>query len=261
MPTRKGKRNLFESYKPDIAQTAVRVLLEFIKNGQITRVKNPELFDEYYKNPDVQMFFENIVNPTADVTLLETPNMVVFCPNPDNRFFGYTNEELRKQMIGSNTSNTDLYLGYFIILCLLAEFYGPNIIDNELSNGGITYVKISELVKTVTDRLQTVADRDEDEISMLEFETDTNLKQAARHWLNKPEYNPRLKIQRISHLTRMGFVLKVCKFLEDEGLVHTQNDREVYLKEKAQLMVRRYYGDAQRKETLMKFILKQEGLT
>jgi hypothetical protein len=46
--------------------------------------------------------------------ILRSGDTLYFTPGNDNRFLGFTNEELRDKMGFSN--NTELYAGYIIIL-------------------------------------------------------------------------------------------------------------------------------------------------
>jgi len=76
-------------------------------------------------------------------------------------------------------------------------------------------------------------------------------------WRDLPEYDQTLVRLRGSKNNRVSFILKVCAFLQEEGLVVVAHDREIYITEKLHQMVQKYYSDGGRKEQLLALIRKK----
>jgi len=234
---------MFESYKAETVATALQIFLELARQGELHVEENPELVQAYKSDIEVQGLFANIIEPLADVKVLESLYVLYLSPNLDNRFFGYTNEELRQKM-GLNT-NRELYLAYFIILCLLAMFYG----EDSLSEVSRSYVTANDLEQFVTVRLREIGSTGE--LTEQEKELEINLQSSVELWQDMPEYDPELKALRRSTKNRISFILKTARFLEEEGLAHVEVDREIYITDKTEQMVRKYYSDRGRQEKLL----------
>ena len=234
---------------------ALKIFLELVRKGQIHLEEAPELVQAYKTDSEVQGLLTNLVEPLAGVKILDSLYTLYLSPNLDNRVFGYTNEQLR-QLLGLK-DNRELYLAYFIILALLALFYGEDSLG-ELSR---TYVTIHDLEQFVTGKLADItgigkngvnAEKGENqELEELEKELEINLKSSVELWQDMPEYDPELKKLRGTTKNRISFILKVGAFLQEEGLALVQQEREIYLTEKTEQMVRKYYSDRGRKDKLL----------
>ncbi|KUO74896.1 MAG: hypothetical protein APF81_23415 [Desulfosporosinus sp. BRH_c37] len=234
---------MFESYKADTVETALKIFLELVRLGQLHQEDYPEMVQAYKTDQEVQGLFTNIIEPLADVKVLESLYVLYLSPNVDNRCFGYSNEELRDKM--KLSTNRELYLAYFVILSLLAMFYG----EDSLSEVSRSYVTVSDLEQFVSNRLQDL--KTNPELPEVEKELEINLLSSVELWQDMPEYDPDLKSLRRSTKNRISFILKVAKFLEAEGLAHVEQDRELYATEKTEQMVRKYYSDRGRQEKLL----------
>ena len=234
---------MFESYKAETVETALKIFLELARLGQLHQEDYPEMVHAYKTDQEVQGLFANIIEPLADVKILESLYILYLSPNVDNRFFGYTNEELRDKM--KLATNRELYLAYFVILSLLAMFYG----EDSLSEVSRSYVTVSDLEQFVSTRLQDLGVNPD--LTDLEKELEINLLSSVELWQDMPEYDPDLKALRRSTKNRISFILKVAMFLETEGLAHVEQDRELYATEKTEQMVRKYYSDRGRQEKLL----------
>lgn len=234
---------MFESYKAETVETALKIFLELARLGQLHQEDYPEMVQAYKTDQEVQGLFTNIIEPLADVKVLESLYVLYLSPNVDNRFFGYTNEELRDKM--KFATNRELYLAFFVILSLLAMFYG----EDSLSEVSRSYVTVSDLEQFVSTRLQDLETNPD--LTDLEKELEVNLQSSMELWQDMPEYDPDLKALRRSTKNRISFILKVAMFLEAEGLAHVEQDRELYATEKTEQMVRKYYSDRGRQEKLL----------
>ncbi|KLU60190.1 hypothetical protein CEB3_c36210 [Peptococcaceae bacterium CEB3] len=237
---------MFESYKAETVASALEIFLELVKKGELHAEEYPQLVQTYKTDLEVQGLLTNIVEPLADVKILESLYVLYLSPNLDNRFFGYTNEELRQRL--GLTLNRELYLAYFIILSLLAMFYG----EDSLSEVSRSYVTAADLERFVSERLQSLAGAAE--LPEWEKELEVNLLSSVELWQDMPEYDPELKTLRRSNKNRISFILRVARFLEEDGLAHVEQDREIYLTQKTEQMVRKYYSERNRQEKLLSLL-------
>ena len=100
---------------------AFRIFLQLLPTGHI---EDLELLYHYEQNPNVRLILEEIIEKEADLKIFSMGSHLYLSPGVNNRFFGYTNEELRSAMKLEN--NSELYLAYFAMLCLLAQFYNSD---------------------------------------------------------------------------------------------------------------------------------------
>jgi hypothetical protein len=235
-----------EFYRGEKVQTALTLFLELIRRGQVNADDDLELIQAYKNDPEVQELLTELFESQAEVKILETVDRLYLSPNMDNRFFGYTNEQLRQRL--RLYDNKELYLAYFVILSLLAMFYGSDSFE-EVSR---YYVTVQDLEQFITAKLESL--KQEADMDALEQAAEYNLKTSAELWQDMPEYDTEIKQLRRTTRNRISLILRVCSFLQDEGLVLVQGEREIYILDKTEQMVRKYYSDNERKEKLLGLI-------
>ncbi|NPV26740.1 MAG: hypothetical protein HPY81_04595 [Firmicutes bacterium] len=241
-----------EFYRAEKVSTAIKIFLELVRRGQLNADDELELVQAYKNDVEVQTLLTEVLEPLADVQILETLDRLYLSPGPDNRFFGYTNEQLRQRL--KLYDNKELYLAYFVIMCLLAMFYGSDSLEEVTRY----YVTVEDLEQFVTSKLANL--RQTENIKQIEAEVEYNLLTSAELWQDMPEYDTEIKYLRRTTKNRISFILRVCAFLQEEGLVVVQGEREIYLQDKTEQMVRKYYADLGRKEKLLGLIGGSKGV-
>lgn len=238
---------MFESYKAESVAKGFQLFLELVQKGSVGL--DSELLLEYRNDPELQDLFVNIFEPEAKVKLINTINTLYLVPETDNRVFGYTNEQLRQKM--KLVDNKELYLAYFIITCLLALFYGSESMD-EIQR---SYVKYEELERFTTLKLRELGEGEETE--ELEKELEINLRSTKDLWLDMQEKDESITRLRSTTKNRASFIAKVSSFLSEEGLIHEQGT-EIYVLEKTEQIIRKFYSDNQQKSKLLSLLTLKE---
>ncbi|HHX95719.1 MAG TPA: hypothetical protein GX691_07875 [Clostridia bacterium] len=230
-------------------RSAFRIFMRLLEKGAILESER-ELQHEYLRE-EVRYVLEEIIETEAEVKVFSAGGILYLSPGVDNRFFGYTNEELRKKM--ALRSNSELYLAYFIILNLLAKFYNSE--DQSLASR--QFVPLSELEETITGHIKTVLEADPVEVRMLEEDYAINLRSAGEVWLDLPSFDDHIVNLSRARNNRISLLLRVMRFLEGEELVQVLEEREVRLLPKMEHLVIKYYFNSQRKDYLLE-LLSQE---
>jgi hypothetical protein len=188
----------------------------------------------------------NIFEDEAGIMLLRSGDTIYYTPKTDNRFLGFTNEELRKSMSLSN--NTELYASYIIVLSILIKFYNGENYNVKCR----TILKVEELERYVTSKLKILSERisGEEEDENLGY----NFSAVAKLWLELPPYDEKITSYSRSSGTRISFIYKTLNFLKEQGLVNIDNESEIFTTEKLDIMATAYYPESNRKKELISYI-------
>lgn len=230
-------------------RSAFKIFMRLLESGVIAENER-ELQHEYLRG-EVRYILEEVIEREADVKIFSAGGTLYLSPGVDNRFFGYKNAELRDRMGLRN--NSELYLAYFIILNLLAKFYNSD--DQSLASR--QFVPLAELEETITGHVTTVMEASPDEVRMLEEDYDINLRSVAEVWLDLPPFDDNVTHLNKARNNRISLLLRVMKFLEDEGLVQVLENREVRLLAKMEHLVIKYYFNSQRKDYLLELFSQE----
>ena len=96
----------------NIALEIINTLLQEIKKSE-----NAELYQQYVGNDEVESLCDMIAEKMG-FNIYRLDNTLNLCVMLDNKVFGYSNEDLKKKIKILN-KNEDIYLMYFIIICVL----------------------------------------------------------------------------------------------------------------------------------------------
>lgn len=231
---------------------AFRIFLQLLPTGHI---EDLELLYHYEQNPNVRLILEEIIEKEADLKIFSMGSHLYLSPGVNNRFFGYTNEELRTAMKLEN--NSELYLAYFAMLCLLAQFYN----SDDQTRTSRQFLPLEELEAIMTGHVSEIQAATDEQVEAWEEEMQVNLSSVAALWSEMPAFNETLKHQRKGRNNRISFLLRVLSFLENEGLVQVLDDSEVRLLPKLEHLVVKYYFHSQRKDYLLQLLAKPLELT
>jgi hypothetical protein len=224
---------------------AFRIFLQLLPTG---RIEDQEFLYHYEQNPNVRFILEEIMEKEADVKIFSMGGFLYLSPGVNNRYFGYSNEQLRTLMKLAN--NSELYLAYFAMLCLLAQFYNSD--DQALTSR--QFLPLEELEAIMTGHVAEIQAAQAEQIEALEEELQVNLSSVASLWTELPAFNETLKHQRRGRNNRISFLLRVLSFLENEGLVQVLDDSEIRLLPKLEHLVVKYYFHSQRKDYLLQLL-------
>lgn len=229
---------------------AFKIFMYLIKNGSIPEDKRD--YHYAYQRSEVRHVLTEIIEEEAEVKIFSLGGVIYLSPGVDNWFLGYSNQQLRDKMKLQN--NSKLYLAYFVILCLLAEFYN----SKDQSMASRQFLGLDELEETVTEQINQVRMSPDSEIKQAENKLDLNLSDVAGVWEDLPPFDDELKNLRLGRNNRISFMLRVMSFLEDEGLIQVLEDREIRLLPKFEHLIIKYYFHSERKDKLLQLI--EDGL-
>lgn len=194
---------------------------------------NAKLYQEYNTNGEIY----DIVHMSLkkmNLHLYEYKNSLYLSAGENNRVFGYSNEELRKEIGLRN--NKELYLAYFVMYDILTFFYHS-------SEGGAytEFARIDEIVTSVDAALSGLLNN-ETGIVMEEVDEE-GFTQIALCWDELPTTgNDDAQEARASRGSKVGFVKMVLQFMVRQDLFIEAQGR-YYPKERFMALAENYFEE------------------
>lgn len=193
---------------------------------------NGALYQEYNTNGEIY----DIVRMSLaklNLNLYEYGNGLYISPGENNRVFGYSNEELKKEIGVRN--NRELYLAYFVIYDILTFFYNS-------SDGGTytEFARVEEIVSGVDAALKGLLDTEDGLVP--EEVDDGGFTQIALCWDQLPAAANELADTRASRRTKAGFVKLVFAFLVRQELFLEASGR-FYPKPRFRALAENYFEE------------------
>lgn len=214
-------------------EKALEIFSGLVTGEEIGR-KNKDtssLYEEFSDNSqvyDIVMMMCRKMN----LSLYEYKDTIYLSPGSGNRVFGYTNEELKKE-IGIRV-NRELYLCYFIMYAVVTRFY------TDTSAGTFTeYVRGEDVINAADSMLASVMGK----INLMSLdEVEENSFQAiAALWEELPltisEESAAVKAARG---TKAGFVKMVFNFMERQNLL-LENEGRYYPTDRLRAITENYF--------------------
>ncbi len=233
-----------ENLSPDSVRKAFSLYMSLIEKSRITKKDNPELFMSY-EDPEIS-FVTRIFEEEAGIMILRSGDTLYFTPGTDNRFLGFTNEELRDKMGFSN--NTELYAGYIIILSIIIKFFNGENYNNKVRS----VLKVEELESFITSKLESYMSFENREAT--DEALNYNFGSVSKYWLDLPTYDEKIKNFSQAKGTKISIIYRTLRFLQEQGLVNLDNDSEIYTTEKLETLVISYYPESTRKKEILSFL-------
>lgn len=200
---------------------------EVKRNGE-----NAGLYEEFALGTEVYDQVMTIFKK-LNIDVYEHRDALYITAGDNNRVFGYTNEELKKE-IGIRL-NRELYLCYFIIYQIMTCFY---------RDGGsrmlTEYVKAETVIQSVDAALFGIIKKLK-ELSLDEVE-ENSLKEIAMVWEDMPLVQTEDVQTRASRGSKTGFVKLVFNFLVSQELFLEAEGR-YYPKDRFQALMEHYYDE------------------
>lgn len=218
-------------------EKALEIFSSLITGEEIGR-KNKDtasLYEEYSDNSQVYDMV-TMMCKKMNLSLYEYKDTLYLSPGSGNRVFGYTNEELKKE-IGIRV-NRELYLCYFIMYGVITRFY------TDTSSGTFTeYVRNEDIINAVDGMLSSVISK----INLMSLdEVEENSFQAiAALWEELPlvisEENAKAKaLVKAARGTKAGFVKLVFNFMEKQKLL-VENEGRYYPADRLKALTENYF--------------------
>lgn len=194
---------------------------------------NAALYQEYNTNAEVY----DIVQMTLkkmNLYVYEYKNRLFMSPGENNTVFGYSNEQLRRE-IGVKV-NKELYLCYFIIYNTITEFYTDT---NSFSYA--EFARIEDIIKNMDASISGILDKTKGLI-MDEIE-ENSFKQIALLWDSLPVTSMEdTSGMRAARNSKTGYVKMVFNYLVRQELFAESQGR-YYPTDRFRALVENYFDE------------------
>lgn len=194
---------------------------------------NAAYYQEYNGNAEVYDIVQMSLKK-MNVKLYEYQNGLYVSAGENNTAFGYTNEELRKEL--GVRLNSELYLAYFVIYNTITEFYSDTATATYTE-----FVRVEDVIEKVDKSAAGILDKKAG-IILDEIE-ENSFKQIAVSWEELPaatvEEQAGLRAARNS---KAGFVKMVFNFLQAQELL-TESGGRYYPSKRFRALIENYFDD------------------
>ncbi len=202
---------------------------EVSRSNQDTR----DMYEEYYSNSAVYDITNRLVKK-LNLNIYEYNESIYVTAGEGNRVFGYTNEDMKRQL--GLRLNKELYMVYFIMYNALLSFY-----QDSASYQVKEYVKQEEIMEQVSSYLMAIT-KDLSVYSMEDLEAES-FKTIALLWDELPAVTSDDKDKnRASRASRTGYVKLTFNFLIAQKLFVEVEDR-YYSTDRFKALVENYFEE------------------
>ncbi len=211
---------------------ALDIAAKLIQGEEIGREKNFSLYEEYNTNPEVYEILSELLKKW-NLSLYEYQDTLYISPGENNRVFGYSNEELKKEL--GIRLNRELYLCYFIMYIILMRFYADTGSYNYTE-----YIRIPDVVAAADASLKNIMDSLQ--LFVKEEVEEESFKAVAMVWADLPVSAKDEQQIRAVKTTRSGFVKLVLNFMVEQQLLSEAQER-YYPKKRLQALAENYFEE------------------
>lgn len=211
---------------------ALDIVSVLITGGEIQRNgANDALYQEYATGSEV---YDNVnaILKKLNINIYEYNYGLYITAGNGNKIFGYTNEELKKEL--GIKLNRELYMCYFIIYTIMTRFYK--------TGGGSTfteYIKPEEIINGVDGLLSNIIGS-LNVMGIDEIEADS-FKELALVWEDMPMVITEESALRAGRSSKAGFVKLVLNFMQSQGLL-LESEGRYYPKDRFKAIMENYYN-------------------
>jgi hypothetical protein len=195
---------------------------------------NSGLYQEYSTNAEVYDIVELSLKK-MNLSIYEYHNELYAGPGASNTVFGYTNEQLKREL--GLRLNKELYLVYFIIYNIITEFY-----TDTINTTYAEFIRVEDIIRKVSDTTDSIIDRKNgyvfDEVE------ENSFKQIALTWDELPAATVEMTELRAAKNSKSGFVKLVCNFLCSQKLLCESDDR-YYPTSRFRAVIENYFENTQ----------------
>lgn len=212
---------------------ALDITSKLIMGENISRESNIALYEEYNANAQVYTYVHAVLKK-MNLDIYEYNYGLYVSPGENNRIFGYSNEELRREL--GLKVNKELFLCYYIIYNIIMEFYTDTTTYNY-----VEFVKIEDVIATVDGSVGSIVDLTKG-IIVDEVE-ENSFKQIALMWNDLQTVTvDDVADVRAARNSKSGYVKIVFNFLENQHLF-TQVEGRYYPTDRFKAIIENYFDN------------------
>ncbi|WP_207708826.1 DUF6063 family protein [Heliobacterium mobile] len=228
-------------------ELAFRLYAQLLQKGQLSQ--DQPGFREYIAQSEVRSLVDTFATE-MDSVVVKTSDHLYLVPKSGQSPFGMKNAYIKREYLGYQATNIDLYMMYFAIIVLFGEFYD----SYETPEATRDFLPIGEWMSKIRERLDTIKEQGEEQLAQNEGETEWNWVGVIHFWDSLDDLKETAKRQDTKQQSRLGFLKRVIRFLDAQDLVQDQGNDELKLTEKAKIIVQRYYMDREYNRDLLAYM-------
>lgn len=195
--------------------------------------ENASLYQEYNANVEVYDIV-HLSLKKMNLNVYEYHNSLYVSPGENNRVFGYTNEELRKEL--GIRLNRELYLAYFVIYHTITEFY-----SDSANSTYAEFVRIEDVIRNVDQSVTSIIDKRSGFVS--DEVEENSFQQIALTWDELPVTTVEDQSGvRAARNSRSGFVKIVFNFMVSQELL-VESQARYYPTDRFKALIENYFED------------------
>jgi len=214
--------------------TAIDIVTTLMTGNEIGKndKKTKALYEEFNDNSEVYDIATSMLKK-MNLSVYEYSDSIYVSPGDNNRIFGYTNDELKRE-IGVRL-NKELYLCYLIIYNIMTWFYAST--DSVTYND---YIKVDDIVE-ITDN---ILKKSVDELAIVDMSVveEGSFKELALAWEDLPMVVSEGSTAKAGKGSRIGMVKMTLNFLVKQDLM-VENMERYYPKKRFKAIVTGFYEE------------------
>ena len=224
---------------------ATKVFNELVKAGEIDLDENTNAY-EALLDDEVNDILNTIAN-TSKLIIRRVDKTIYLLPSMDNEIYGYQEKEIKEKLF-SGATRVDYYLFNYINLIILNKFYSSGGDNPKL----LQHLSVNDLIKLVSNSLESMCDED---VTKTEEEYLINFNMLNDRWSGLLLAD---ETSKYSLKTKRGVLLRVFKFMQEEGLIKYFEDEDIILTTKrCDDLMKNFFLNYDRKEAINEFFEKE----
>jgi hypothetical protein len=214
-------------------KSAVKIFKVLLEQGEISKREQAFLYSEYLE-AEVQEVL-SVFEEEFEFRLLNFSDTVYLAPAMNSHILGIQPGELRRRYFGSNATNKDVYLSFYIMMYIFYEFYSGKNKDPKKTD----FIQVSHLINRLDERFERLAKLEKEELDKAEEEYGVNLATCIDIWMNL------LVDHETKRRTKNKIIETVVDILEEQKLAYMV-ENQIRTTKKLDILMRQYYLNADR---------------
>jgi hypothetical protein len=213
-------------------KSAVKIFRVLLEQGEISKREQAFLYSEYLET-EVQEILP-VFEEEFECRFLNFSDTVYLVPAMNSHMLGIQPGEFRSYF-GSNATNKDVYLSFYIMMYIFYEFYSGKNKDPKKTD----FIQVSYLINRLDERFERLARMEAEELEKVEEEYGINLATCIDIWMNL------LVDHETKRKTKIRIIEGVVKILENHKLAYMV-ENQIRTTKKLDILMRQYYLNADR---------------